>query len=195
MGSYIWTTGTSGGWGTIANWSGPGFPDSASADATINAAGTYTVTLEAGATDTVDSVTLNNASAILDVAGTLDLAGTLALVDLAAGTLAVAGLISGSNVSIGGGATLEALGGTIESNNFSFAGSGYINLNGSSLTIGGTTTIQGYVTGPGELVLSGYRHDRPDQQRSVWRRRRHVDRTVDRQRRDLQRQWWPEPAE
>ncbi len=153
MGSYSWNGG-SGGWGTIANWSG-GIPNSSTADATIVTSGTYTVTIESGKTYTVDSVTLNNGNAILDVVGTLDLAGTLGLIDVYSGTLELAGAISGGTVNINGG-TLEALGGALKSvADFNLGGSAYINLDSHTLTIGGSSSLLGYITGPGEIVLGG----------------------------------------
>ena len=153
MGSYSWNGG-SGGWGTIANWTG-GIPNSSTADATIAAAGTYTVTLESAKTYTVDSATLNDSTAILDIAGTLDLAGTLALLNLASGTLEVAGLVSGGTVNLNSGNTLIAAGGTINATQLVQGGAGYINLNGSSLTLGGTSTLQGYEIGTGNLIIAG----------------------------------------
>jgi hypothetical protein len=155
MTSSIWNTGTSGGWGTIGSWSG-GIPNSTTADATIAAAGTYTVTVETGKTYTVDSVTLNDSSAILDIVGTLNLAGTLALMNIAAGTLELAGAVSGGTVDITGGATLEDLGGTLKNiSGFSLSGGASINLDGHTLNLGGTSTLQGYIYNPGELILSG----------------------------------------
>ncbi len=153
MGSYNWNGG-SGGWGTIANWTG-GVPNSTTADATIAAAGTYTVMVESAKTYTVDSVTLANSTAVLDIAGTLDLAGTLALLDLSSGTLDIAGLVSGGTVDLNNGNTVVAAGGTINAAQLVQGGSGYINLNGSSLTLGGTSTLQGYEIGTGDLVITG----------------------------------------
>jgi hypothetical protein len=153
MTSYSWNGG-SGGWGTISNWSG-GIPNSATADATIAAAGTYTVTVENAKTYTVDSVTLNDATAILDVAGTLDLAGSLALMNIDSGTLELAGLVSGGTIDLNNN-VLIAAGGTIsKTTSFSQGGGGFINLNGSSLTLAGTSLLQGYITGPGVLVNAG----------------------------------------
>ncbi len=154
MGSYSWN-GASGGWGTIANWSG-GIPNAATADATIAAAGTYTVTVEPGRTYTVDSVTLNDSTAALDVVGTLDLAGSLALMAVDSGTLELAGAISTGTVDINGG-TLKALGGQLKNvADFNLGGSAYINLDSHTLTIGGSSSLMGYVTGPGEIVLGGH---------------------------------------
>jgi hypothetical protein len=155
MTSSIWNTGTSGGWGTIGNWSG-GIPNSTTAEATIAAAGTYTVTIETGKTYTVDTVTLNDGSAILDIVGTLNLAGSLAVMNISSGTLALAGVVSGGTVDINNGSMLEDLGGTLKNTaSFFLGGSGSLNLDGHTLTVVGTSTLEGYIYNPGELILSG----------------------------------------
>ena len=57
-----WTTNASGDWNTGSLWSGGVVPNSGSVDVTIDASttlATYTVTIAAGETQTVDSLTLN----------------------------------------------------------------------------------------------------------------------------------------
>jgi hypothetical protein len=156
MTSYSWNTGTSGGWGTIANWGTTSYPNSITADVTISASGSYTVTIETAKSYTVDSVTLNDGSAALDVLGTLTLGGTQALLNIEAGTVELGGVVSGGTVSINNGATLQANGGSLKNlADLYMGGAGNINLNSKTLAIGGTSTLQGYIFNPGELILSG----------------------------------------
>jgi autotransporter passenger strand-loop-strand repeat protein len=154
MASSTWNGG-SGGWGTIANWTG-GVPNAATADATIAASGSYIVTVESGDTYTIDSVGVSDGGALLDVVGTLSLAGALALANITAGTLELAGVLAGGTLDIQSGATLLAAGGALTGEqDFYQGGSGVIALGGSTLKLGGTSTLQGYITGPGELIISG----------------------------------------
>ena len=154
MGSYSWNGG-SGGWGTIANWTG-GIPNSMIADATITAAGTYTVSIETGKSYTADSVTLGDGTAILDILGSLTFGGTLATFLDNAGTVELGGVIAGGTVDIEGGSTLLANGGALTGNkHFDLGGSAYINLNSHNLILAGNSTLEGYVIGTGALVISG----------------------------------------
>jgi autotransporter passenger strand-loop-strand repeat protein len=154
MASSTWNGG-SGGWGTIANWTG-GVPNAANADATIAASGSYIVTVESGDTYTIDSVGVSDGGALLDVVGTLSLAGALALANITAGTLELAGVLAGGTLDIQSGATMLAAGGALTGEqDFYQGGSGVIALGGSTLKLGGTSTLQGYITGPGELIISG----------------------------------------
>ncbi|WP_264715241.1 Hint domain-containing protein [Limobrevibacterium gyesilva] len=82
------------------------------ADATIAAAGTYTVTIADSETITADSVLLNAANASLSIAGTLVLGGAQALLTLKAGALKGAGTIQGGAVKGSGG--VLAMSGTLD---------------------------------------------------------------------------------
>ena len=97
-----WAHGVNGDWTTGADWSGgvaPGALDSV----TINAAGTYEVTLFTAAA--AASLIINDAGATFYDAGSLGLTGTLAL---QAGTLALAyGAINGGTLALSGGTLLE----------------------------------------------------------------------------------------
>ena len=125
MASSTWNGG-SGGWGTIANWTG-GVPNAANADATIAASGSYIVTVESGDTYTIDSVGVSDGGALLDVVGTLSLAGALALANITAGTLELAGVLAGGTLDIQSGATMLAAGGALTGEqDFYQGGSGVI---------------------------------------------------------------------
>ena len=85
MTTYTWQTGTSGAWATPLNWNSSSFPDDGNAVALISATGVgYKVTIAAGETDTVNSITIGNgfvsdsltSAPTLDVLGTLQFAGT-----------------------------------------------------------------------------------------------------------------------
>jgi autotransporter passenger strand-loop-strand repeat protein len=155
MASYSWNGG-SGGWGTIGNWTG-GIPNSTGADVTIDASGGYVVTLEAGHSYSVDSVTLNDGGATLDLLGTLTLGGALALLQVDVGVLEIGGLISGGTVDITASSTLAAAGGSLAKlADFDLGGSATIDLDNDALTIGGSSTLQGYINGGGDLTLSGH---------------------------------------
>ena len=156
MASSNWNGG-SGGWGTLANWTG-GIPNAASADAQIAAGGSYVVTVESGDTYTIDSVSVTDGGALLNVAGTLNLSGTQALANIAAGTLELAGAITGGAVDINSGATLLAAGGQL-------TGGADVNatynavidvMTGTVLTLAGASnTVRSYVYGGGTLNITG----------------------------------------
>ena len=90
MATFTWTTGTDGDWNTAGNWGPATIPNSGTAEVVIDApsVGTsgYAVTIAAGATDMVQSLTLNATNnvggvlatpydaAILEVDGTLSFA-------------------------------------------------------------------------------------------------------------------------
>ncbi|HXT82545.1 MAG TPA: hypothetical protein VN702_23495, partial [Acetobacteraceae bacterium] len=87
MATFTWTTGTSGDWNTAANWGPATIPNSGTAEVVIDAApvGTngYTVTIANGASDMVQSLTLNPTNNLLGVLATpynaaaLEVDGTL----------------------------------------------------------------------------------------------------------------------
>jgi hypothetical protein len=153
MGSYSWNGGT-GGWNTLANWTG-GIPNSTLADVAIVAAGNYIVTLEASGNDTVDSLTISDGGATLDLLGHLTLGGALDLFTLSAGELILGGTIYGGNMDFEGGSTLAYAGGHLSSlTSFTLGASATIDLNGGVLAIGGSVGLNGYINGPGSLEIT-----------------------------------------
>jgi hypothetical protein len=115
MTTFIWKTGSSGDWGVADNWtaSPSGFPNASDAVVSIDASGTYTVTIPGGDSYTAGSVTLDSSGAVLDVAGTLTLDGTLTATlgafdlsgELIGGTVAA----TGGTLTIENGATLDGV--------------------------------------------------------------------------------------
>ena len=115
--TYTWTSsagnGVTGDWSVASNWNPAGGPpNGVGAAVLINAAGTYTVSLAVPASgtpyvETLNSLTLNAAGADLSIkAGeTLTLAGVNPLLTLNAGTLDLAGGLSGGTV-VAAGATV-----------------------------------------------------------------------------------------
>jgi hypothetical protein len=95
MANYSWKSGISGDWMTGADWMG-GVPNSASANATIAAGGTYAVDISSGESVTAASVTVNDNGATLQIYGTLNLGGTL---NLKAGALFLEGTINGGTIN------------------------------------------------------------------------------------------------
>ena len=83
MTTYTWTVASSGDWGTAGDWTLATVPDSSTAIALITDAGSFTVTIAAGETRTVNAFTIGNTTTgggasqpTLEVAGTLQLAGS-----------------------------------------------------------------------------------------------------------------------
>lgn len=82
MATSSWTNATSGDWNVATNWTG-GTPNSATADAVINATpatAPYTVTIAAGASDTVNSIAMNSTVDVNKspyIGGMLEIDGTL----------------------------------------------------------------------------------------------------------------------
>jgi hypothetical protein len=106
MAAFSWTTGTSGLWSTATNWTPGTVPNDPAATVTIDAVpvpagGAYIVTLAAGTTDTVASLTMNGANNLKGSnsspynAAELELDGTLAFAALA-GPAGTAGRLNGS---------------------------------------------------------------------------------------------------
>src|SRR6185312_12586811 len=123
---YSWVSGVNGDWSTGGDWDN-GVPSSNTADVTIGASGTYTVTINGSEGFLVNSVKLANAGTTLEVAGTLSLDGGFSI---AAGTIAGAGFLSVDGGSIGGG--------TVSVANQSITGS--VTLS-AALTDSGTVTL------------------------------------------------------
>lgn len=130
--TFTWVNGVSGDWNVAADWNPGTVPATASALALIQAVpaagGTYSVTIASGESFTAAGVTLNNAGATLDVAGTLTLSplngGALnathgEIVLSSGGTIADAtsltGLLTGNGNLVSNSETL-ANNGTIDAN-------------------------------------------------------------------------------
>ena len=110
--TFTWTaaagSGVSGDWLTASDWTTAGGPpNAATAAALINAPGTYVVSIGTE-TVSVNSVTLASAGADISItsAGTLALTGTAPNLHLNAGTLDLAGVLSGGTVVASGGTAL-----------------------------------------------------------------------------------------
>jgi hypothetical protein len=152
MGVYSWDAGA-GDWSDPGDWVG-GLPNGDAADVTIANPGAYAVTIGAAEHFTADSVTLANAGAALDLAGTLALSGTLAAFDLASGTLALGGTLAGGTLTVAQGARLTDDGGGLSGTSYDFQFGSDLYLNGDALTLGGGGTFEGDAQG-GTLDLTG----------------------------------------
>jgi hypothetical protein len=101
--TYSWTSVGSADWNTAADSSPAGGPpDAATAVAVIAAAGSYSVSIAGGESETVHSVTLNHAGATLSVAGTLTLTGARGTLAVTAGVLDLTGTIEGGTINDAG---------------------------------------------------------------------------------------------
>src|SRR5262245_53151609 len=96
---YAWNVSSNGNWKDGGNWN-PGGPPVAADNATIDLAGTYTVTLNDSRA--ITNLTLNNSTATLShTAGTFTVGGTIALTS---GTYSLnGGTISGGSITSAGG--------------------------------------------------------------------------------------------
>ncbi len=82
MTTFVWGInvagfGLSGDWNTASLWAGGIVPNSASAAVLINAPGSYSITIAAGETDIVNTLTLTGGATNLMIDGTLEFAGPL----------------------------------------------------------------------------------------------------------------------
>lgn len=139
---YAWNVGN-GNWSAAGSWTPAGGPPGLNDNATVNIAGTYTVTLNTN--QSVHDLTLNNATATLSQTGakTLTVGGTVAL---AAGKYILNdGTISGGSITSAGGLLQpQVTGGTL--NNVAvgvgvldFTTFGQLKLQGTSTLAAGTT--------------------------------------------------------
>jgi hypothetical protein len=134
MAAFSWTTGKSGDWNTIANWTPNLVPNDAAADVIIDALptlGAYTVTIAAGASEVVNSLTmnattnLNGSNATPYNAAQLELDGTLTFAPGSPGVL----------------------GGSLQT---------FIHTSfGSSASIVNVGTINGFIQVEGSLLVTG----------------------------------------
>ncbi|HET6608330.1 MAG TPA: hypothetical protein VFG62_16760, partial [Rhodopila sp.] len=169
MTTFVWGTtvggsGLSGDWNTATLWAGGIVPDSASAAVLINAPGSYSITIAAGETEIVDTLTLTGGATDLTVDGTLEFAGplptssfvgTIPLIVGATGEIegtgqfSAGGLLNAGTIDANGGSNefLEILN-TVTNNNVLLADNGNLvvsaldNLQNGTLT-GGTYVAYG----------------------------------------------------
>jgi D-alanine-D-alanine ligase-like ATP-grasp enzyme len=151
VGALAWSTPVSADWSTNSDWNSGYAPNSATLAPTITTAGTYTVSIAAGESFAVQSLTINNASALLSLSGALTAATSLkagALQMATGGTLSGslnlasqtrlfgAGLINASVVSAG---VIEASGGLLKLAGVESGGTFVID-NGATLELGAAAT-------------------------------------------------------
>ena len=179
--SYAWETAISGDWATGADWTPAGPPDSATANAVIDAIGSYTVSISNGESFLANALTLATDGATLRVAGaltldeiisdglidivggtvdlslgTLDNAGVITIgggtVDLSQGTLNNAGVITiGANGTLDGELILNAV--AANGGSITIAAGGTLDLLGARTLSGDTVAGLGSVTSTGGLLL------------------------------------------
>jgi len=156
MTTHHWKSAVSGRWTTAADWSPAGPVDAATADAVIAVAGSYTVSIVAGTSILLDSLTFApGTGGTLAIGGTLTLGGTLAEMTQASGVLTLAGTIAGGTMTLNGG--------ILQDSGADVIGAAAI-LAGGSVEIGsgGTLTLSAAVAwrhadiaGPGTLATTG----------------------------------------
>ncbi len=105
MTTFTWL-GSTGDWSQAADWN-PSGPPTGADDAVIAAAGRYVVSIADTESESVGSVTLNDAAATLAVAGSLSVAGDFALQH---GVLDLSGVLAGGTVEAVGGRAVFDLG-------------------------------------------------------------------------------------
>ena len=147
-----WNSGVSDNWTNGSDWSTGSTPTS-SDDATISAAGSYTVTINSSVA--ADSLTINDADAtVADTnGGTLAIATTLAIT---AGTfvLGSGSTLSGGTVSLGSSGIFVAAGGML--NGVTFQGALDLSAANATLYAAGGLTFEGSSgSGAGTINLTG----------------------------------------
>ena len=157
MTAYAWKTNVSAQWATAGDWSPSGPPNASTADATIAASGVYTVTIGAGDSYLVNSLTFDPASATLTVNGTLTLGGTLAAMTESSGTVNIYGTIAGGTLAVTGGVLDDTGPGVITSAVDIYGGGTVAVASGKTLTLSGPVTLNSgaQIDGPGTLSTTG----------------------------------------
>ncbi len=157
---YSWTSAISGDWGAGGLWTPAGPPNAITADATISIPGTYTVTIGATESFSVNSLAMSDSGVTLQLLGTLTLGGVTATLNLNAGTIVASGLIAGGTIAVAGG-TFDAAAGLTYGGAFN-AGHGVVAVSsGATLKLTGaasfdTTNANGpAIYGPGTLSTAG----------------------------------------
>jgi hypothetical protein len=149
MTAISWVPSVTGDWATKADWSTDSIPGSAD-DVTINASGTYIVTVLQA--EFAHSLTLNATGATLSVTNALAVGTSL---DAAAGTLSLGsgGSLNGGTV-VAGGAAFAFAGGILHG--VTWQGPLTVSGNAASVTITGVDTLTGAGgSGAGSLTVSG----------------------------------------
>ncbi len=160
MASVSWTATTSGTWSLGTNWSvptGPQSGDNVSISGSIGLLGvTYAAETLAIQSLTTSNTALTIASGALTVTQGYNLAGTLAV---SAGQLTLdagnyGNLINGA-VALSGGTLALAGGASVSGSSFNQSGGTLILTRGALLDQAQSTTLNGTVTGGGQLALAG----------------------------------------
>ncbi len=146
-----WASAVSGNWQTALDWSGGDVPDSADA-ATINASGSYVVTISSA--DVAYSLAIDNAGTTVAInsGGTLSLGGVLTLAE---GTVELnsGGIVSGGTLVSTGG-NFVWTGGTLSG--VTYDGTLNLSPNNSTVYIATSLTANNSAgTGPGTINLTG----------------------------------------
>ena len=150
MAAISWTFGIPGDWATAADWNSDTVPGSGD-DVTINAAGTYTVTVGTTA-EVAHSLTLDASGATLSITKALTVATALAA---EAGTLSLGsgGSINGGTL-VAGGAVMAFAGGTL--NGVTWQGPLIMAGSAETATMTGAISLAGAGgTGAGSLSVTG----------------------------------------
>src|SRR5579871_4585667 len=159
MSTFSWTAATNADWSTAANWDPQIIPNDTAAVAVLpGAISTYTVTIAAGETETVNAITIGDLSGshvgpTLDVAGTLSFAGSNANGKFFKGALRV-----DSTGELEGGALLPASFGV--GTGFSFVNNGTVLADTGSFDLDApagfvSNLANGTLTG-GTWIASGF---------------------------------------
>ena len=151
MASFSWMSGVSGDWNTVADWTPATVPNNPAADVTIDApapvGGSYTVTIAAGKSETVNSLTMNG---VANLAGSntnpyhaaeLEIDGTLTFAPGSAGSL---GGSPQSLVVLNGGTIINGgmLNGFIQAQrNALLTGTNALDIANYLQALGGTVTV------------------------------------------------------
>jgi hypothetical protein len=163
---FNWATNASGEWNTGSLWSGGIVPNSVSADATIDATATlvpYTVTIAAGETETVHSLSMNAVDnyaqaeyPYINIAAELELDGTLIFAAGSAGTFAGSGqtlihVAAGKKAAIQNGGTLNAF--FQVAGSLLLTGTNSVYISNEIQALGGTVTLNAPIAEFGAGVL------------------------------------------
>ncbi|MBV9859841.1 MAG: hypothetical protein JO038_07045 [Alphaproteobacteria bacterium] len=158
--SASWDTASNGDWNTGNDWSGGIVPNSNMADATIDLAGNYTVTIAGNESETVDTATLDASGAVLDIQGALTLTGSTAELLIEDGTVDLQGRIVGGTIDQTGGtlildryATVDGV--TIEQTGGALQLDYYVTLDGAAFLLGSPGSRWPYPTATSSTSPAG----------------------------------------
>ncbi len=170
MSTFVWGTnasgfGLSGDWNTASLWAGGIVPNAADAAVLIDAAGSYSVTIAAGATEIVNTLTLIGSANDLTVNGTLEFigplppstfTGTIPVIVGASGEIEGAGLFSAGGLLNNG--TIDANGGSgvfLEILN-TVTNNGALLADNGNLVVGNLANLQNGTLAGGSYVARGF---------------------------------------